>query len=369
MMHVTRWFVLALTLAAAGLGSAAEANAQTASIPLHLNTRNKVGFNVVVSVAGGPPRPVLFDTGSTGLWIYPDSIGTDYKDTGIEVKYRYPSGITYDGTLVYATVDFGNGLKTATIPVELVKSAGCYEDHPICPAQAGGYNCPDVKPGPNGGIECLEAGRGLYGHLGGAPWIVPVGTTGHDIFTVLLGIAQPWASSYVITPTAIEFGDDTSGFMKIPMQPPTVPLTEPIPSGAKNWRWTEVQMCYTIGTAMSNVCLPTLFDTGASDVTVQGKFDLPMVKTDCGRTVKSGLPVRITLPDGTLVDSFETGTTPNWNAVQHGITGLSADYTLVNLGLTPFNRFEVLFDEKNGYVGLKPLASPASTGESGCIRG
>ncbi|MBV8490442.1 MAG: hypothetical protein JO199_07935 [Candidatus Eremiobacteraeota bacterium] len=341
-----------------------------ASIPLHVNTGNKVGYNIAVSVGGGPERPVLFDTGSTGLWIYPDAIGKDYTDTGIEVQNRYPSGITYDGTLVYATVDFGNGLKTAKVPVELVRSAGCYADHPICPAQAGGYNCPNVRPGPNAGIECLEAGRGLYGHLGGAPWITPVGTSGHDIFTVLLGIAQPWASSYVVTPGAIEFGVDTSSFTKIPMKRATIPLTETIPSGALAWMRTEITLCYTLGNAMKNECLPTYFDTGASYVEIQGDFNIPLQRWECGRRVPSGMTMQITLPDGTPFDSFQTGDKINWNTVIHGQAGITPSIpTLVNLGLTPFNRFEILFDDKNGYVGFKPLAAPASTGESGCGRG
>jgi hypothetical protein len=362
-----RWFLIGTVAACIALRSISWA--QSASIPLHLNSGIKAGFNLVVRVGGGPARPVIFDTGSAGLWIYPDAIGT-YTPTQYQVTQSYPSGITYEATVVYTTVDFGNGLKTASIPVALVREAACSAQRPHCAAEAGSRACPTIRPGtPNAGIACLEEGRKLYGHFGAAPWTIGIPRGSREphteLYDPLLGIAQPWAASFVVTPTAIAFAPSPSGFTLIPM-PRATSLPEAIPSGAVGWG-RGVSICYTIGARVRNQCVASIFDTGATNIVLQGDFDLALGPGRCGRQVVAGTRFVAQLPNGTPIADFTTGTTPNWDIVRTGMGTLQpALGGFVNTGLTFFNRDEILFDLKNGYIGLRALATPASTAQGQC---
>jgi hypothetical protein len=360
-----RCLFIAGTLAAC-FAAIALARAQTApSIPLNVNTGIKEGFNVVISAGGGPARPVLFDSGSAGLWIYPDAIGT-YTTTPYDVRQSYPSGITYEGTVVYTTIDFGNGLKTASIPVALVREAACSDERPHCAAEPGSRGCPSVRPGPGAGIACLEASRKLYGHFGAAPWTIgiPRGSPQPkiELYNILLGIPQPWASAYVVTPTQIVFGVPTTGFTLVPMQR-AIPLPEPIPSGAFGWT-RSVTICYTLGTSLSNKCFPSIFDTGAANIVMQN-VDLPLAPGACGQQVPAGMPLEARLPDGTVLGRFTTGDTPNRDIVRTGNSSLQTwPGGFVNTGFTFFNYDDVLFDMKNGYIGLRPRATPSSSAQA-----
>ncbi|HTA37664.1 MAG TPA: hypothetical protein VK760_01240, partial [Candidatus Acidoferrales bacterium] len=51
------------------------------SIPLGINTGNKPGYHLTISVGGGKAHDFLLDTGSSSLWVFPNAIGKSYRKT------------------------------------------------------------------------------------------------------------------------------------------------------------------------------------------------------------------------------------------------------------------------------------------------
>jgi hypothetical protein len=335
-----------------------------AIVPLGINDGSNGGFNLTLRVGGGRPHPYLFDTGSTGLWVYRNAVGR-YAATKQIVTNQYGSGLIYSGILAYATVDFGNGLVAKPAPVAVVQSASCKSTVPDCPAHLSPQNCPGVKPGRNAGIRCLEAGRKLYGTFGASlsSFPIPAASPIAEMYNVFFAIDAPWAARFVVTPTAVELGPyATEGFTMLPLTAAS-PLPQPIVSGATSWK-RDVTACFTVGSATKHFCIDTLFDTGASSIAFQvDNPKLPLVDTKCGYRVKPRTPVEIRKTDGTVLASFEAGNVSNWNVLRPESV---QSHPQVNTGLTFFNRDDILFDAVKGRVGLRPLKRPAHAAQRGC---
>lgn len=363
-----------LILAACSTGAAPSAPVALSTprpVPAHaiillgLNTGSKPGLNLSASVGGAATRNFLLDTGSTGLWVYASAIGR-YTATRYAVTNSYGSGLMYEGILVYTTVDFGNGLKTARVPVALVERATCVPGVKSCPATPNDHNCPGVKPGPNAGIRCLESGRKLFGTFGAALSTKPIPSDKPvtELYNVLFGIAQPWAASFIVTPQALEIGPyATGGFKMVPMTRESPAPARPMPSGAQGWE-RDVTLCFSVA-RLRNYCSDALFDTGATNIDFQAVVKLPLVPTQCPGTgrVKTGTRFEMRTQDGTLLGKFDTGKMANWNVVGGQ---LPMGRPQVNTGLTFYNRDEVLFDAAEGRVGLRRLATPGQTARTGC---
>jgi hypothetical protein len=333
---------------------------------LGLNTGSKPGLNVSMSVGGASPRPFLLDTGSVGLWVYSNAIGS-YSKTHYAVMNSYASGLLYEGILVYATVDFGDRLVTGKVPVALVQRATCMQGAKSCPATPNQHNCPGVKPGPDAGIRCLEVGRKLFGTFGAAlsTTPVPLKKPVTELYNVLFGIDQPWAGSFIVTPQAIEVGPySTDGFKMVPMTRESPAPAQPMPSGAQGWN-KGVTLCFRVG-ILRNFCIYSTFDTGAYNVDFLTAVKLPLRQTHCsgGKRVKDGTPFEMRSADGTVLADFHAGKMANWNVISSHLP--TTGRRRVNTGLTFYNRDEVLFDAIDGRVGLRTLATPGETARSGC---
>ena len=309
--------------------------------------------------------PFLFDTGSSGFWVYPMAIKT-YRSTAYTETNTYDSGIVYSGTIVYATVDFGNGLVTGNIPVIRVDSATCSSERPDCPAEPNAKHCPNVNPKrKDAGIYCLVEGRKLYGTFGAdlEPKIVRSHhKAAFELYNAIFGLAQPWANAFIVTPTSLLIGPrSTLGFTTFAMTPLSVP--SPLPNGVRGWK-RDVTLCYTVGTSLKNRCWDTVFDTGASNVDFMANVSLPRNAKRCSY-VRKGTPLTLSRPNGSTVAAFAAGYTSNWNAII--VTSPKPSATpQVNTGLTFYNRDEVLFDAKHGRTGLRALSSPGNLGRGTC---
>jgi hypothetical protein len=332
------------------------------SIPLGINTGSKPGYHLTISVAGGKAHDLLLDTGSAGLWVYANAIGKNYRKTRYAVSNSYGSGIVYTGIVVYTHVDFGNGVVTGEVPVALVQKATC-KSGTVCPAQPGSSYCPTVKPGPNAGVECIEASRKLYGTFGADMTTIdfpnstaPVG----EMYNVIFGIAQPFAHAFAVTPGALIVGDRSlDGAVTMPLTASTAP--EPLPNGALPWK-RDVTLCYTVD-QLKNKCYDTLFDTGASDVGFQTGDALPVTNSKCGERVPPGTPFSAATSDGIAVASFNAGNLTNFNRI---INQKAQSTPQVNTGMTLFNRNVIYYDAAKGIVAIQPLPKPVHVAGQGC---
>ncbi|HEY1976176.1 MAG TPA: hypothetical protein VGG89_06520 [Candidatus Baltobacteraceae bacterium] len=360
------------------VSSAAATPAPHGLLPLHVNGADKAGLNLRLQVAGGSPLPYLFDTGSSGLWVYFNAAGPrkNYKSTHLRTTNTYSSGIVYEGTVVRTNVAFENGLTAASVPVVIVDGAGCATKS--CPAQVTAQNCPNVykrHPRDHAGVLCLEEGRALFGTFGAdiEPALVPSPSPPATappgpvvLYNVLFGIA-PWATTFVVVaPHELQLGPRdaaTAGFTYVKMSPK--PLATDLPNGARSWE-RDVNLCYTIGSYVKRACIATVFDTGAHNVEFQTEtpFAIPTQPAGCEFVVK-GLAFALARGDRTTIGSFSTGYSANYNAA-HLATPKPGKTPEVNTGLTFYNRDEILFDAAHGRVGLRPLPAPGHLARSGC---
>jgi hypothetical protein len=340
------------------------------SIPLGINTGNKAGYHLTISIGGAPARDVLLDTGSSGLWVYKNAIAKNgYRATKYVVSNSYGSGLEYTGILVYTHVDFGNGITTGEVPVALVTRAYC-KDGSDCPADAGSKKyCPTVKKGPDGGVECLEAGRKLYGTFGAdlANKLSSTTNAKAALYNVIFAIAQPWAHAFEVTPGALLVGEQPlAGYAIMPL-PTASPGPQPMPNGTKPWQ-RDVTLCYTIA-KLNYSCYGTLFDTGAHDVEFQADVDLPESEGSCGEQVTPGTPIVIQTfakkaSDSITIASFEAGDVTNDNRITTKKPKKSTPQ--VNTGMTLFNSNAIYYDAAKGIVAIHPLPKPVHVAQSGC---
>ena len=344
------------------VGSTRLARAASSSIPLIHNSGKKSGFHVQLSIAGTKIRSFLFDTGSTGLWVYANTIAhpkDPVRDLHIEAKNTYGSGLQYEGEAVQTTVNFGDGKAVKNLPLVRVEKASCVTSSCIKTYGTGNV------------IPRLEKDRGLWGTFGAdiQPRPISEGTHKSDLYNALFGLGSPW-TRFAVTPADIQAGPSLRGFTTLAMQPG--PKTNaPLPNGAKSWM-RDVLVCYTISgsSPIYSGCILTLFDTGADGVTFRTTSAalIPTQPTKhCGQILTPGKKFSAN-GSGThdkLLAEFTAGVKQNWNEVKIATPKPSASPE-VNTGLTFYNRNEIVFDAVRGLVGLRPLDPPVHNFQTDC---
>jgi hypothetical protein len=342
-------------------GLAFRAAAAPTSVPLVPNIGDKPGYHVQLSIAGTKAKGFLFDTGSTGLWVYANTIAHPKKpvhDLQIKADNEYGSGLYYEGEAVKTTVSFGSGFPSETLPLVRVTKAYCVTNS--CEKN---YGKGDV-------IGRLEKERGLWGTFGAdlEPRPISEGTHQADLYNILFGLGNAW-TSFVVEPFEIQAAPRMKDFTTIAMR--LGPTTyKPLPNGAKSWM-RDVKLCYQIGDPkIYSKCLPTLFDTGASGISFRSNAGAklpPQGTTYCGTVLEAGTLFSAVAKrrNGKLLAHFVAGPTQNWNEV-HIATPKPSESPEVNTGLTFYNRKQIAFDAVHGLIGLRPLRPPIHQFEKDC---
>lgn len=347
------------------------------------------------SVEGGAVLTRPMDTGSVGIAMSYDQI-PDYQalksapgaTPGSE--FLSSSKMLWVGTRVPATVTFYDGsqeVATASVPVLGVEQAGrcptytsgdtcpctagsdicpCLDDpgKATCPCPAGGNTCP-LPSAKNQGIAYMGVGFGREGNS--QPQATPDKNPLLNVTTIAGKPVAPgtFNPGYIIGTTGVTVGltpANTGGFRFIKLTP----------SATYPGDWMPASMCVQID---RSDCFPgiVLVDTGISQsyVTVPTPFPTvqapdPSDPTKEVGVLAPGTTVVVSLPaqsDPVAVDSFTVGqgirctpeplVIPNWPHA--GQTSSNGDWTpFVNTGRTFLRKYQLLYDAKNGYVGLKP---------------
>ncbi|MBY0440796.1 MAG: PecA family PE domain-processing aspartic protease, partial [Mycobacteriaceae bacterium] len=143
---------------AGGLGAAGGTNGTptltNASVPLTMTYSGIVPV-VYVSINGGPMAPVLVDTGSTGLVIPSQYVGTTGLGSSIySGTAGYTGGLTYSYNTYTTRVDFGSGIVTAPTSIDIVSpsSTTAFQNY-FAPSGAVGV----LGIGPNNGFPGTSA--------------------------------------------------------------------------------------------------------------------------------------------------------------------------------------------------------------------
>ena len=205
-----------------------------------------IRYWVPVTIGGKGPIEAMLDTGSVGLRVFAGALSpADYQDTGTEGTVRYGSGVELRGTLARAVVKIGEATTREPVPIQIVRSVGCTERQPSCPAAR--LSPEDYGIGGDG-----IARQGFKAILGlslrtldkpGSP-VNPLEFVGDQAWIVMLplpGTAAPGA--LIVNPNAA----DRAGFRLVSSVPAMGPNRFPICGGE----------------ASADSCPPVQLDSGA----------------------------------------------------------------------------------------------------------
>jgi hypothetical protein len=265
---------------------------------------------VTISVGGGKPVPVIFDTGSVGLVIYQSGVGKGAKPTKDPATTKSFPGRVYHVTYADAKVSIAGITTTAPVKIGVVHSITCSKP-----------GCKSAKT--TAQLSNIPAGQ-PYGILG-------VGFGSSELENPMLALPSPYSSGFVVRDSGIQVGlAGASGFSK--------PLKLATASGSASGNYKTYnkyfKACFTIaGTKMKNSCVQTMFDTGVPGINIPPSF--------AGTLPSGNLASRVQVP-GVFDMSFEGGTTSKTFVFNQPAT------THANLGLPFLLDYDVQLDFTTG---------------------
>lgn len=349
----------ALVETAHGIGSPKPATAVTATsaansslnVPLKLvEAGGGTRIAVKVSVAGGPFRQYLLDTGSVGMYIANDRLNrTAYVTTTQSFAQHYSSGIHYSGPVILTSLSFAPGQSASNVFIGLVTKAKgkkvadwnkqIKNNRPPYEKQFYGTLGLSLEPG-----NSKQQGS-LYNVIAQLPGNL---NTGFIIHTGGINGQSPMLT-IGLTP------ENTKGFVTIPI-PTAAGLgsTYSYGNGAANkvlaWDDKGGLVQYQIN-GLPAFTAPTVFDTGEPATTLYTGGVPSRLKS--GADLSNGLDFEAKLAQG-LAWAFQTGSQVNVNQVD---VGPSRSSGTVNSGIGLFFSYDVMFDIKDGLIGFRPTSS------------
>lgn len=338
--------ILAVILSLSSAAFAAQVfadDAGTMTVPLQMISTAPGSYQpgITISVAGGPPTQVLLDTGSVGLHIFANQVGTQgIMITKTKVMNGYGDGEMYEGVIAYAPVTIG-GQTTAAIPIVLVQKDYCIKSKPDCPVA---HNDPN-NPKPDGG---------LYGTMGVSMQTESTkGASKDTLYSPTRALPGNYGSGFILKDLSTGGGSlvlgltpsNTSGFNKVQLS-----AMGKYPDGSTVYNDKGLSVHYKIGKLSRD--FQTAFDTGGNSAIhfFSGTdLGLPVSKN---KVVKPGLPFSANLPNG-FNWSFTTGKEEGVNLVSIK-PALAGKPTYINTGITFFFDYDVMYGYKDGMLGFSP---------------
>jgi hypothetical protein len=269
---------MGLTTAASDIAQAAINGRVYGSVPLIMASGTEP--IVYISVNGGNYVPVLIDTGSSGLVIGADNVGTATSlGTAIGTNTgAYAGGLTYHYTEYDTTVNFGNGIETGATAVDIVNS-GADET----------------------AFENYLSGDSVVGVLG-----IGTNAVGPGPSIVTSALPGPLSEGVYINESTgqLQFG------------------ANPLPVRASVSGSPQVSGSVTVNGVNTPITL--LIDSGG----VNGTIPSTVISS-----VPTGTTISVYSSDGTLLYSYTTSSSSNTPTVT---TGSDNNGTEMNTGATPF---------------------------------
>jgi len=328
---VKRVVLVALALAASAAIAPLRAQSPGQVEAPNVNSNPRGDIYVSVSVGGGPPVAVIFDTGSTGLRMYAPAVGPNIERTGTPVRYGYGSGSAYDGEKAFAVVKIGPVATARAVPFELVTDLHCYSKQPNCPGKIG--------------VDAAARQWKIKGVLGVAL------SGGNGIPSPLSALPAPFDGGFVISHRQVFLGlpDSVERTFKT-LQ--LARLSPDLATGGAAWK-TTLDVWWRVGGNAANggTPIPTLFDTGNSEATIRvaaGDVDATLMN---GEHLKNGTAVEATIP-GVLDWQFRSGSRPGVDQVRVALPTRGLPHA--NPGWAAFDRYDVMYDARRGLIGFRP---------------
>jgi hypothetical protein len=306
-------------------------------VPIQLATYadHPMRMYVDVQIGSAAPFKAVLDTGSWGLRILegtvPDSAFANITTTSVSYGYgTFDSAIYIYGVVAFADLTIDKLTTTNPIPLMLVESNTC----------PGSGTC-----------------RTLQQLFSDAPAILGVGmrntTSGY-------GIGNPIAQLPGHPPFVIHVAHDAA-FLRIGPSPTDAlafktlqlgPLSggAPLQDGTPAWNDVSIPACIETQPAGTSYCFPSLWDSGSSTPYVASQEQPIPYTTEF--PVGSAVSVNIGPPRDPM-GSFQlvVGAYPI-PGVDEIFVLPTTDSGYMNLGMSLFLHYDVLFDQEKGVVGL-----------------
>jgi hypothetical protein len=329
---------VALTTSAAGCGESAPPAATSVTVPIHVTNER---FVVDVRIGDAPPIQALLDTGSAGLRVMQGALpASAYSLTDQRVGYGYGGDLVIFGPVALAPVAIGAVGTGAPIPIMIIDESGCIPNTGCDPSQTVADHFSGLPAILGVGMRTTPGDKGVGNPIAQFP--------GHPPFVVHV----PAITSQGITAAA--------GTLRIGAEPgdafefTTYPLAglsngAPLLDGTPAWNDIGPPGCVNIESTNESFCYPSLWDTGAPFSYVIS----PAQPAAQIRQLPLGTDVRVTLgPTSRPQKSYDVlvGAQPS-----PGIDLITIDpgySTYISPGIALFYRFDALFDQEHGVVGL-----------------
>lgn len=346
--------------------SASAAVPTTVTIPLALrNISSQPGppeykLGISLSLGGGPFKLYEFDTGAAGLFAaYNSQWWPGFSPTGASFSQTYSSGITYTGQVVATRIDLGHGIPPIKANLGQIQSAS---------------GADKVK---NWDKDVADGKPPLYGSFFG-DFGMALSAKG-SIYAILPQLPGNLSSGFIIT---------TGGYqnphprlyigLTEDMRAQFTSLVPMLPHGGKGLypgkhpprhvyqqELIDTRMSIRKGNLAATFKTGVVLDTGAPIATIRNLnngFPIPAGLIDgTGSSIVNGAELemhgaRANDAADPWIMEFLTGPAEGYNAVSY-TTSAIAPHTIpyVNSGLTPYFRYDVMFDLEGGVVGFRPV--------------
>ncbi len=212
---------------------------QTVPVTVHTGADDETYLTVEVQVGGGQAVSVLLDTGSGGLIMASDAVGSSTTSTGASFTQEYGSG-TATTEVVQAPVSIGSLATPSPIAVGVIQ----------------GSNTSGIIP------------SGVSGILGIDSTLHTTNVNGVDLYSPLQQLGGSLAQGFTVemsnaTSASLVVGPVTPGSGAVTL--PLSPASQSYPDGSPVYE-KYVQLCWTAGSASS--CEDTTLDTGSTNPVV-----------------------------------------------------------------------------------------------------
>lgn len=305
--------------------SSAASTAKPVTVPITTRTYASAGnffpFVVVdIRVAGGPLVPVQLDTGSSGLEIFSNDVGTQAKRTNHLITTSFGTGRLV-GTLATGPVSIGN----------------------VTTSKGTGFAV--VSPTANSYLASVWRQR--YGVVG----ILGIGTseaqTQGSLYSPLLQLPAPYWQGTTLHVATTGVGSlvlgpviTTSAAVSVPLVKASPPR---YPNGTPAYQ-VPVNLCWSANTS-TPTCGPTAIDLGSTFPTVDPAA-LPNAPTSQNVSLASGTAVQVTTPSGTPLWTYTSG-----NSIQSNVTVLlPQSFPEFNTGIEFFFQHTVAYNVAGGQI-------------------
>jgi hypothetical protein len=337
--------LLSLSAPIIALAAAPSPSAKRVEIPI-TQTRFSGGvirYSIKIGIDGAAPIDVMLDTGSVGLHLLPGA-QPHAPPRGRASRATYGSGVVLTGEVASTDLSL-DGRVALRAEVDWTRQIGCVEDRPHCAAESVPLDQYSIGGGSRGGFKAI-LGVGL--RRGAAENPLTRTATGAWII-VLPALDDPALGKLILNASQ---ADRARFALLVKLQPQTGREA----SDGIFWWDNTVPTCLSRPDDSHPICGPTMLDTGNPSVRVvaDGGSNFTPWPAGTRATLAYGALDKPALKQTFTVD-HDPGT-----RVEFGKRLASSPWSGLNAGFLPFLGMAVLYDAKDGYIGLASRADFAA---------